>query len=497
MNITIVGGGTAGWLAALMLKKISPMHEIKIIDSSKVGIIGAGESSTGELRGIITNEVWNFGCDEADFFKSTNATPKYAILHRNWNGDNTEYIAPTDSLIDDPYSGTNCLLNAYISKKSPMQHASINGRLVDNKLTSFYLENNELKSIERHAYNFDARLAAKYLEKVCGNDVEKIDAVVVDIKINGEGYINSLILDNGQEIFADFFIDASGFSKLISKKMGIKWVDYVDLTLNTAMPFILPCDDTIDIKFLATSWAQKYGWMWMVPKATELGCGYVFDDRFTNVEDAQTEIERVLRRVIKPIKIIKFSPGRLETVWNKNVLSIGLAASFLEPLEATSIHATICQLNSFIFTHLKENIERTINPNDIKIYNQNMSAMFDNFKNFLVLHYVTKRTDTEFWIQSRHLAENNGEIKSILEIIKNRLINKSDISTGIGYANTELYNWILCGLGHYDSETAKKEISILNRLEIAKRQEKQLSDFMREFDWLSNKKFLEIIHQLS
>jgi hypothetical protein len=121
--------------------------------------------------------------------------------------------------------------------------------------------------------------------------------------------------------------------------------------------------------------------------------------------------------------------------------------------------------------------------------------MFDSLKDFIVLHYLTKRNDTEFWIQSRKFAEDNKTVGLISEIVKNRLINLSDIDSGVGYAQAELYNWILCGLGHYDSDIARKEISILDRLSIARKQENELSEYMSQFQWLTNQEFMSLIHR--
>jgi tryptophan halogenase len=492
MNITIVGGGTAGWIAALMISKIQKgLHNITIIDSSAIGIIGAGEASTGHLRGIINNEIWDFGCNEFDFLKFCKATPKLGILHKDWKQIGVEYLAPSDSAIDDPEFGCNALLSSYIANDVPMHNASVDGRLVSNNMAPFYVEDNQLVSIGRHAYNFDARLAAKYLENVCGDGVRKIDAKVSEINLKENGFVKSLRLDTEEVILTDFIIDASGFAKIFAKKLGVEWEDYKELTLNAALPFLLPYKE--DFAFVTTAWAQKHGWMFNIPKLDHRGCGYAYDDRFITPEQAQKEIETVLGHEIQPIKNIKFSPGRSKTVWNKNVLSIGLAASFLEPLEATSIHATIVQLNMFIFTHLKETLDRTMDQVSIKQYNNYMARMFDDYKTFLLLHYATGRDDTEFWRNANSLARNHDKVKDILEISKHRLINHSDLDVYYGYAQGELYNWILCGLGHYSKETAKLESELMGRKQVARDEENRITNFLSQHDWLSNTEILNYI----
>jgi tryptophan halogenase len=498
MKIVIVGGGTAGWLAALMITKIcGAIHNVTLIESSSVGIIGAGESSTGALRGILNNEVFDYGCNEFEFMATAKATPKYAIHHKDWNGVGTDYIAPIDTTIDESYIGTNFLLSAYIAQGIPMQHASVNGRLVDSELTDFYLEDNKILSANRHAYNFDARLAAKYLEKKCSTNIKKIDAKIIEINLKENGFVESVLLDTGLTVSGDFYIDASGFAKIFSKKLGISWIDYKELTLNAAMPFILPYEKDKNHKFLATSWAQKYGWMWCVPKLDDLGCGYAYDDRFIDEEQAKKEIESVLQREIVPIKKIKFSPGRMESVWNKNVLSIGLAASFLEPLEATSIHGTILQLNMFIFTHLKETLDRTINDVNTKIYNETVSKIFDEFKIFLLIHYKNNRKDTDFWIESNRLVSKNSKVAEVLEIAKTRLLTQTDVDNHYGCAGAELYNWILCGLGHYSKETAILESKLLQREQAAINEEKKIAQQVRNKRWLTNQEYYQMAREIA
>ena len=493
MKIVIVGGGTAGWISALMISKIfKNLHSVTLIESSGIGIIGAGESSTGSLRRIVNNEEWNFGCNQLDFMKEANATPKLAVLHKNWKGDGTEYLAPIDSAIEDQYIGTNSLLNSYVANNIPIENSSLFGRMVSNSITPFNLDNDELFGLNTHAFNFDAKLAADYFEKVCGEDVKKIDAVVKDISLNEKGFVSKVILDNGEEISADFFIDATGFARLFPNKMGIKYIEYPELTLNAALPFVLP-HGTETPKLLTTTWAQKYGWMWQIPTTKRMGCGYVYDSNFINADQAQQEIERLLGTEIEPIKNISFRPGRLETAWNKNVLSIGLSVNFFEPLEATSIHGTIMLLNLFILNYLKDNLERTTTDNNINKFNRSVAKMYDNYKTFILLHYVTGRNDTEFWRNANSLAKQDSFVAEILEISKTRLLNQTDLDNFYGTAGAELHNWVLCGLGFYTKETAKKEEDLLNRKQLARQNESNLCDQLSKYNWLSNRQILDYI----
>lgn len=497
MKIVIVGGGTAGWLAALMISKIhAGIHDVTLIESSSIGIIGAGESSTGLLRGIINNEIWDFGCNELDFLQKCKATPKLAIMHKNWKGDGTDYVAPLDSALDDTPIGTNCLLLSYIANGIPIQNSSIGGRLFEGNRVPFYLDEfGQLKSVNRHSYNFDARLAAKYLEDICGNLVKKIDATISDVCLKENGIVDGLIINNGQTISGDLFIDASGFSRIFSKKLGIKWIDYKELTLNSAMPFFTDYEKDYELKYAASAHALNNGWMWSIPKGNDVGNGYAYDSNFTSDEEAQREVETLLGKKIKPVKFIKYQTGRLENVWNKNVLSVGLSASFLEPLEATSIHSTIIQLNMFIFDCLKETLDRTMSPSVQKSYNTSVTKLFEDFKTFILLHYKNNRADSDFWINANKVIKNNDRLNHILDISKTRLLNKSDVDDIYGYVSAELYNYILCGLGHFSRETAIKEYELLKRKETAIAKEIEITTWLSKHNWLTNKEIFKILHQ--
>jgi hypothetical protein len=147
----------------------------------------------------------------------------------------------------------------------------------------------------------------------------------------------------------------------------------------------------------------------------------------------------------------------------------------------------------FIFTHLKETIDRTMSEASIKRYNQNISDMFDNFKVFLLIHYLNGRKDSEFWINANRLVAADEKIQEIVEISKIRLLNKSDLNYQYGGAGAELFNWILCGLGHYTPETAALETKILDRKNIASQMEEKLANELWQHKWLSNESIIEAI----
>ena len=458
MKIVILGGGTAGWLAALMVSKIQPQHSVTVIESSEIGIVGAGEGSTGTLSDIIRNTYWDFGCDEAEFFRETNATPKLGIHHIDWDVKGTSYLAPIDGSEKGIFGTYPSLMHA-ISNDHPFHTATKNGYLMDKSLSPFYFnDKEEIVSDGMYAAHFDAHLVGKYFKKKC-TTVDNIDAKVVDAIVDEQGFVKSVLLNSGESVEADFFIDASGFSRVLHKKLNVDWVSYAKyLPVNTAMPFILPYEENHVINPVTTAFAQKNGWVWMIPTQERMGCGYVFDSRYTSNEDAQKEVEEVFGREIEPIRFLNFDTGRSSELWKNNCLFIGLSAAFAEPLEATSIHSTIVQMHYFIFNNLKDDVISTCNQGSIKSYNALLGNLYDGFRDFLSVHYSGSRTDSEFWRDITRPEKRTDRALRLIESAKDRSIMDNDLDVMFGFAGSGIWNWILAGLGHLPKETAIKEL---------------------------------------
>jgi hypothetical protein len=244
MNIVIVGGGTAGWATALMATKRHPNHNITVIESTKIGIIGVGESTTGFLTDILVNHGADFGCDHDEFIIETGATLKYAIKHKGWtNNIDDYYIGPIDG--SDTKEATPDALFAYgVAHLPPKQlvNASQCGYWIDKGMSNFEKYSNKFANY-RHAMHVDAALVGKYFKKKClvEQNAQHIDNEVVDVNLNEKGFIKSVILKDGGTVEGDLFIDCSGFGRVLMKHMpGNKWISFQkNLPLNTGLPFQL------------------------------------------------------------------------------------------------------------------------------------------------------------------------------------------------------------------------------------------------------------------
>lgn len=497
MKIVIVGGGTAGWLAALIIKSAYKNHDVTVIESSKIKTIGVGEGSTGFLRGVVNNEVNDYGCNEIEFMKYSKSLPKLGVHFKNWTKD-MDYIEPISAAGTPGWFASYPLLIGYVANKTPIHLSAYDGRMIEYGISSFVREEGSDVPVNTkyNAYHFDAGLAGEYFKSKCLGKVSLIDSEVTDINTDDSGNVKSLNLSNGQNISGDFFIDASGFHRIFMDKMENEFIEYSDLTLNSAMPFRLDLDQMPNDRFVTTAWAQKYGWMWMIPKIDHIGCGYIYDDRYITQEQAQKEIEEVLKIKINPIKKINFQAGRLKHFWQKNVLSIGLSSCFLEPLEATSIHGTISQINNFVYFYLRDNIDDTLNDVSISEYNRQTERMIENFKTFILLHYYGTRKDTGFWKKMNKSSAKNKEVQKIIDIGKTRLLNDFDTDTNSIYGATpfQLFNWVLSGQGTFKSDAAKIEISVNNRNELAILEEEKMCRYIESQNWLSNKELIDYLN---
>ena len=459
MKIVIVGGGTAGWLAALMISKIRPEHTVTCIESSKIGIIGAGEGSTGSLTNIVQNEMFDFGCNEQDFIKECDATIKLGIKHIGWNEDPSKfYIGPIDGT---PTSNDRCDIvfqHALGYREQDYLHLATElGYKIHHNKNSF------VEPAGNHAYHFDAHKVGQYFKKI-SNTVTHIDSEVEQVQLNSEsGYVDSVKLSNGNTVEGDMFIDASGFNQVLMKAVGGKWKSYKEnLPVNSALPFLLPYEDDEIIEPVTNAWAQNNGWCWQIPTKNRRGCGYVFCDDFVTPDQAHAELEQTIGRKVDPIRHIKFDSGRQETLWIKNVLSIGLCAAFAEPLEATSIHTTIMQLKHFIYGSLGATREQTCNEGTVQEYNKTNGHLYDTMKDFLVAHYTCGRKDTEFWKYINSGATSTDFVRSIHEVCKHRVPNTTLFPRQEGSAGWPLWSYVLAGTGALTSEVAEKEVMFNN-----------------------------------
>lgn len=449
MKFVIAGAGTAGWIAAYYICKANPGdHTITVIESSKIGIIGAGEGSTGTMLDLLTGKYFPYSVDVDDFMEKTNGTYKLGIYHQNWNGDGDGYFAPIDA--SDTWANYNDYMFKYAYAtfgKDKMHLAS--------KIGQQY----EAKNPRNFALHFDGHKVGEFFKAECLKDgISIIDAVIIDATLDNNNNVHSVTLDNGEEITGDFFIDCTGFKRILMNKLGTKWVSYKEyLPVNTAMPFLVDYDAGEEIPQYTKATALSSGWMWTIPLQSRKGCGYVFDSNYITREEAQLEVENYLGKKIKPIKFIDFDGGRNEVLWKNNVLALGLSAAFAEPLEATSIHSTIAQLY-FFNEYLTKDKHSTVTTVNQKSYNNKLTRLYDLNFDFISYHYQGMRNDSKFWKDIKDKKRITPNAKIYLERSKYKIPSILETDGLYGAPTAALWNWISGGLGIITPEQAEHEL---------------------------------------
>lgn len=463
-HIAIVGGGTAGWLAALMLshaiQNSSAQVRITMVESSKMPTIGVGEGTTAVFRQVLQH----LGIDEFEFIRETGATIKYGIQHKDWRKLGHTYNGP----IDDPnlISGLPrdmAWLDIYaVATKKPVTDVHLfEHLLLNNKAPYGSIDNKFIPAGPFHyAFHFDQSLAGVFLKRKAKN-ISVMDDLVTGVKLDGQtGDVESLCLESGDELNADFYIDCSGFSRCVIKHTDAEWQSYHNiLPVNRAMSFWMDIADDDEIAPCTLAWAQKAGWMWKIPTQQRYGCGYVYSDDHISPDQAQQEIEAVLGCRIEPRADIKINAGRLDKVWNKNCVALGLSSSFLEPLEATSIHATIVQL-MLLTNFLSEN-----NPKVRKSYNEIVAQQVDDYRNFIRCHYVSERRDSNFWLDVASDIPQN--ISDRLELWQKNMPSAQHFEpflNGLPHVEHQLYIPVLDGLGLLNKNAAKAELNQIPKM---------------------------------
>ena len=447
-SILIVGGGTAGWLAALMLsseaRRLKRPCNITVVESSKIGTIGVGEGTTSVFRHILGH----LGLDEFEFMRETGATIKLGIRHKDWRKLGHHYDGPLD--VPEAVAGPGLDLYAVRAGK-PVTEAHLFQHLINRSRAPFAYKDERLITAGpyHHAYHFDQSRTGAWLRSKA-EGIRLIDDQVKDVQVGPSG-IEAVALESGLSLTADFYFDCTGFRRVLMNKLGAQWLSFSDvLPVNRAMPFWIDIKEGEEINPVTLAWAQKNGWMWQIPTQERYGCGYVYSDAHISPEEAQAEIETMLGQPIEARNDIKIDAGRLKDAWIDNCVALGLSSAFLEPLEATSIHGTVVQLL------ILSGIFGTGIDAKADDYNKVVARQVDDFRDFIRLHYVSERRDSAFW---QDIAQTHPKVVTDwVAFCESRVPQRSDFPAfplELPHVGVELYVPILDGLGLLKREAAK------------------------------------------
>jgi tryptophan halogenase len=403
LDIVIAGGGTAGWVAAATFSRfLGNRATITLVESDEIGTVGVGEATIPQIHNLING----LGLDQAEFLRATNGTFKLGIEFDGWNGEGSNYIHSFG------FTGRGVGL-------IPFRQLWLRGRgLGVSRDFGDYCFNVIAARLGRmstsagsgtvpelaYAYHFDASLFAKMLRGYAEErGVQRVEGMILDVERDAEsGDIAAVLLNGERRVGGNLFIDCTGFrSILLGKTLGVGYVDWSKwLPCNSALA--VPCESSDAFRPYTQALSRKAGWQWRIPLQHRTGNGHVYSNNFISDDEAASILLANLDG--KPLadpRPIRFTSGRRETFWSHNVIALGLAAGFMEPLESTSIHlvqSAVARLLNLLPGDLADSNKARDN------FNRLSEIEWARVRDFIVLHYYANEREGPFWDACRNMA---------------------------------------------------------------------------------------------
>jgi tryptophan 7-halogenase len=398
-KVVIVGGGTAGWMAAAALSKFlnNGCREFILIESEDIGTVGVGEATIPPI--INFNAMLDI--DENEFLRSTQGTFKLGIEFVNWGRNGDRYFHPFGSYGYDlhgiPFHQL-YLRERGLGKPGCISNFSMSASAASQ--SKFGRPSKDAKSAVSqlyYAFHFDASLYAKFLRnKSERQGVKRVEGKISQIhKDTISGNVTSVELDSGSIVEGDIFIDCSGFrGLLIGEALGVGYEDWSHW-LPADRAVAVPSANIGEPEPFTRSTAHGAGWQWRIPLQHRTGNGHVYSSKFMSDDEAeQILVSNLEGDPLASPRRIQFKTGRREKSWSHNVIALGLSSGFLEPLESTSIHL----IQNGISRLLALFPDKEFSDLERDEYNRGMKDLYEDIRDFIILHYkATQRDDTEFW----------------------------------------------------------------------------------------------------
>ncbi|MXV08345.1 MULTISPECIES: tryptophan halogenase family protein [unclassified Xanthomonas] len=420
-NLVIVGGGTAGWMAAAALARVlGPDYRITLIESEQIGIVGVGEATVPHIKAF--NNL--LGINEAEFVRHTQGSFKLGIEFADWQRPGTSYVHGFGTEIGHPLGllpfQQYWFKQALAGKARPLGAYTLNTVAAkrDRFMTSAtdVPPNSPLANIA-YAYHFDAALYAGFLRRYAEQrGVTRCEGIVEEVLLHPEsGDVSAVRLASGEAIAGDLFIDCSGFrGLLIEQALHTGYHDFSHW---------LPCDRALAVPCAKVgpptpytrATARAAGWQWRIPLQHRTGNGYVYcSAHISDDEAAATLLANLDGPALADPRPLRFVTGRRKQVWNRNVIALGLASGFMEPLESTSIHLIQSGISKLLELFPREGISPVL----VRRYNERIAFEFDRIRDFLLLHYhATERDDSAFWRHCRSMPI-TPELQETLDLFR-------------------------------------------------------------------------------
>ncbi|MFT5774416.1 tryptophan halogenase family protein [Hyphomonas sp.] len=398
-KIVIVGGGTAGWMCAGALSKLTRhgLAKVTLIESEQIGTVGVGEATIPPIMDF--NRLLEI--DEATFLSKTQGTFKLGIQFENWGRKGDKYFHPFGNYgyaidgisfhqIWEKYkrAGKSLSLDAYSPSCVAARHSKFAITGANHRP--------DLPPIN-YAYQFDATRYAKFLREYSeARGIVRREGIVTDVALAADsGNVESVKMQDGTLIEGDLFIDCSGFRGLLIEQTLKTGYDDWSHWLPCDRAVALPCEKADDATPYTRAIAHDAGWQWRIPLQHRTGNGHVYCSSFLTDDEALKTLQNNLDGTPSADpNFLRFTTGRRKKFWNKNVVALGLSAGFMEPLESTSLHLVQTAISKLVALLTQGGIS----PRQIDAFNRLTHKEYERIRDFLILHYkATSRDDTPFW----------------------------------------------------------------------------------------------------
>lgn len=496
-TVAIIGGGTAGWLAANHLGKalLDKNVSITLIESPDIPTIGVGEGTVPTIR----KTLQSFGISETEFIKRCDVTFKQSIKFQNWLDKSLH--GPTNfyhHLFEPPSPMGDDLSALWLQEQAQgysqlvsSQHAICEANLAPKLITT-----PEYQAIQGYAYHLNA---AKFALLLADNAQQKfavnhIKANVVDTKLHLDGSIDSLILDTIGDQQFDFYIDCSGFeSILLAKALNVPFVDKSkQLFINKAVVVQVPTEPDAIIPPYTKATAHQAGWIWDIALSSRRGIGLVYSNAHLEDEQAVQKLNRYLdgRLDQYSYRTISMTVGYRKQFWAKNCVALGLAQGFLEPIEATSIMLTDFAAG-YLANRFPATTEQMAALSDR--FNQTMTYAWERVVEFAKMHYcLSDRTDSDFWIENRDPQTIPEGLQNKLALWNKYVPMSEDLFSKFEVFNVENYLYVLYGMKYATKTPQISEVSLIEAKKHAYRIEQRANLLCQQLP--SHRALLQQIH---
>jgi tryptophan halogenase len=397
-KVVITGGGTAGWTtAAALIHQFRELLDIVLVESEEIGTVGVGEATFPSI--LAFHRLLEL--DEREFMRAARATFKLGISFENWGGLGDRYIHAFGTIGRATWMGD--FQHFWLAARE----GGFGGDLGDYCFERKAAEAGRFAMSEavkiNYAYHFDAGLYSAHLRGLSeARGVKRIEGKIARVEQHPEtGHVTALVLESGQSVTGDLFVDCTGFRGLLIEQTLKAGYDDYGRWLRTDSALAVQTASTDQIPPYTRSIARQAGWQWKIPLQHRVGNGLVFSSDYQSLDDAHHTLTGNIdgEPLFEP-RLIKFRAGRRLKAWDKNVVSVGLASGFIEPLESTSIHLIQIGVTRLMQLFPFSGITQAV----VNRYNEQSRVEYERIRDFIILHYkVTEREDTPFWRDCRHM----------------------------------------------------------------------------------------------